>query len=594
MRITFVWLLLTLLFSTSVDAQGYNNKFSIDLALGGTNAVKPYSTGYWSNTIGFFHANAGGRYMFSNKFGLSLDAGFDRIKNDEIGWFTNTGYSLPFRSKYYRSSLQVVFDLGRIFAFENFSEKTSLLFHTGGGMSLLTSKINPYKDKILNFMFGMSPQFKINDRVAIYLDASFIWHIYQQYTWDMHDYQSIRGFNGFIANASVGTNIYFGKHATHMDWAFSPCFPDMTYLEEENKKLDSTNRYLRYNLKDDDGDGIVNFIDDEKNTLLGNAVNCRGVSLKNIDSDGDGVSDFDDRCIDIPGKKDFNGCPEDVLIALKNNDSSRVDIKTNPKTNPIHVDSLDENGNPNYIKDTTGKGNSLVAGDPKNGNNSSGGNTATNGGNQNNAAGGNNATNGGNTNNSAGGNNATNGGNTNNTAGGNNATNGGNQNNSGGRNNATNGGKQNNSGGGNNATNVGNQNNTSGGNNNTTNANNNPNIITSMEGLRSLTDINFELEDASIQYDLYPLLKEVVALLKANPNMVIVLEGHADNTGSDQYNLNLSEKRIAALKKYFISQGIKEPRIKTAAFGESKPKFLNSTPYGRSLNRRVELYIKEE
>lgn len=368
MRYKIVWLFLSFLFSTSVEAQGYNNKFSIDLGLGGTNAVKPYSPGYWSNTVGFLHVNAGARYMFSNKFGLSLDGGFDRIKNDEISWFTNTGNSLPFKSHYYRTSLQVVLDLGRMFTFENFSEKTSLLFHTGGGMSVLTSKVNPNKDKMVNFMFGLTPQFKINDRIAVYVDASFIWHIYQQYTWDMYNSVANRGFDGFIANASVGTNIYIGKHATHMDWAFSPCFPDMTYLEDANKKLDSTNRYLRYSLRDDDGDGIVNFIDDEKNTPLGNVVNCRGVSLKNIDSDGDGVSDFDDRCIDIPGKKEYNGCPEDVHVALQKNDSNRVDIKTNPKTNPIVEDSLDENGNPNYIKDTTGKANTLVAGDPKNGN----------------------------------------------------------------------------------------------------------------------------------------------------------------------------------------------------------------------------------
>ncbi len=84
----------------------------------------------------------------------------------------------------------------------------------------------------------------------------------------------------------------------------------------------------------------------------------------------------------------------------------------------------------------------------------------------------------------------------------------------------------------------------------------------------------------------------MVALLKANPDANIVLEGHADITGEDDYNQALSERRSEALRKYFLSQGIDPNRVQTGAFGESKPKFLNTSPKGRALNRRVEIYIK--
>jgi OOP family OmpA-OmpF porin len=55
----------------------------------------------------------------------------------------------------------------------------------------------------------------------------------------------------------------------------------------------------------------------------------------------------------------------------------------------------------------------------------------------------------------------------------------------------------------------------------------------------------------------------------------------------------LSLKRANALKAYFVSKGIDPNRIQVGSFGESKPKYLNKTPTGRALNRRVEIYIKE-
>jgi len=559
-------------------SQGYNNRWSIELNPGVSNAVKPYTPDYWSNTIGLYHISAGTRFMFNNKYGLKWDIGYDRIRHDKTGIWNNTGTSKPFTSKYARTSVQFVVDVGRLLQFENFSEKTSLLFHTGGGMSWLWSKVNPETDKMVNFMFGMAPQFKVNERFSITTDVSFVWHIYQQYTWDMYNSVFNRGFDGFYANGTIGLNFYLGKYGSHMDWAFTPCFPDMTYLEDENKNLDSLNKQLQSNLRDDDGDGIANFMDDEKDTPIGNIVNRRGVSLKNIDTDGDGVSDLVDKCIDIPGAFENEGCPQDLLLAIRNNEKDRV-ITNNSNGNPNDsgqngIDSIPNNNSTLQGTNNGGKDPKELLTNNQNGNNNGGQNGNNNGGQNGNNNGGQNG---------------------NNNGGQNGNNNGGqNGNNNGGQNGNKNGGQNGNNNGGQNGNNNGgkNGNNNSQGNGNNQNNNSNPNVVTSKEGLTSLVDVHFILNDASIQPNLYPLLNEIVALLKANPGSSIVLEGHADATGEDEFNQLLSQKRTESLRKYLLSQGIDPNRVQTGSFGESRPKFLNTSPKGRALNRRVEVYFK--
>lgn len=544
MRQTVLTIILLFFLTNSAISQGYNNRWSIELNPGVSNAVKPYTTGYWSNTIGLYHISAGTRFMFNNKYGLKWDIGFDRIRHDKTSWYNNTGVSEPFTSKYARTSVQFVLDIGRLLQFENFSEKTSLLMHTGGGMSWLWSKVNPETDKMVNFMFGLAPQYKINERFSITTDVSFVWHIYQQYTWDMYNSVFNRGFDGFYANGTIGLNFYLGKYGSHMDWAFTPCFPDMTYLEDENKSLDSLNKQLQSNLRDDDGDGVANFMDDEKDTPIGNIVNRRGVSLKNIDTDGDGVSDLIDKCIDIPGRFENEGCPQDLLLAIKNNEKDRVITNNSNGSNQIGNDSIPKNNSnsligtnngekdPNELLTSNGKDPKTNGSDPE----TNGSDPKTNGSDPK-------------------------------TNGSDPKTNDSDP--------KTNGSDPKNNNGSVNS-----------------NTNSNPNVVTSREGLTSLVDVHFVLNDASIQPNLYPLLNEIVALLKANPGSSIVLEGHADATGEDEFNQLLSQKRTESLRKYLLSQGIDPNRVQTGSFGEARPKFLNTSPKGRALNRRVEVYFK--
>ena len=71
----------------------------------------------------------------------------------------------------------------------------------------------------------------------------------------------------------------------------------------------------------------------------------------------------------------------------------------------------------------------------------------------------------------------------------------------------------------------------------------------------------------------------------------ILVVGHTDSSGKDDYNLILSEKRAKAVTNYLISDGIASTRFETLWYGETQPKYDNATPEGRAKNRRVNVAI---
>jgi outer membrane protein OmpA-like peptidoglycan-associated protein len=75
------------------------------------------------------------------------------------------------------------------------------------------------------------------------------------------------------------------------------------------------------------------------------------------------------------------------------------------------------------------------------------------------------------------------------------------------------------------------------------------------------------------------------------PETNIVIEGHTDDTGTDEYNMMLSEKRAKAVKAYLISKGVAENRLTEKWYGETQPKYPNDSEANRKKNRRVELAI---
>ena len=107
---------------------------------------------------------------------------------------------------------------------------------------------------------------------------------------------------------------------------------------------------------------------------------------------------------------------------------------------------------------------------------------------------------------------------------------------------------------------------------------------------------NFELMPitvgrAEITEDSYPQLDILVKMLEDYPSMVIQLEGHTDYRGSSKLNFELSKDRVDAIKKYLVRNGIRKSRIKTKAFGGSRPITNEATEESQSRNRRVEVRI---
>ena len=84
-------------------------------------------------------------------------------------------------------------------------------------------------------------------------------------------------------------------------------------------------------------------------------------------------------------------------------------------------------------------------------------------------------------------------------------------------------------------------------------------------------------------------LDELVLILREYENAKLTIEGHTDSQGADDFNMTLSEKRSASVRKYLIEKGIAESRLTSIGYGEGTPIADNKTAAGRAKNRRVEL-----
>lgn len=105
--------------------------------------------------------------------------------------------------------------------------------------------------------------------------------------------------------------------------------------------------------------------------------------------------------------------------------------------------------------------------------------------------------------------------------------------------------------------------------------------------------VTFETGSYTINQTFRNTLDNVAASLVQYPNSLVDVYGYTDSTGSEQFNQRLSEQRAQAVSSYLVSQGVASSRIRWQGFGEDPAYFKgdNSTEYGRSLNRRVEIKI---
>lgn len=101
--------------------------------------------------------------------------------------------------------------------------------------------------------------------------------------------------------------------------------------------------------------------------------------------------------------------------------------------------------------------------------------------------------------------------------------------------------------------------------------------------------INFETGKSSIKAESTPIIDQIVAMLKQNPDLKISIEGHTDNVGNAASNQTLSESRAKSVMNELISKGIVSSRLKSKGWGQTKSVADNATEEGKAKNRRVEI-----
>ncbi|MCG3121199.1 MAG: putative lipoprotein YiaD [bacterium] len=113
------------------------------------------------------------------------------------------------------------------------------------------------------------------------------------------------------------------------------------------------------------------------------------------------------------------------------------------------------------------------------------------------------------------------------------------------------------------------------------------------EGIKVTFDsgILFDVDKATLKPASMENLKKLAAILQKYPDTNILLEGHTDNTGSDEHNLELSRLRAQAVANYLATLQVSSSRFSIMGYGETQPIAANETVEGRQANRRVDLAV---
>jgi peptidoglycan-associated lipoprotein len=111
--------------------------------------------------------------------------------------------------------------------------------------------------------------------------------------------------------------------------------------------------------------------------------------------------------------------------------------------------------------------------------------------------------------------------------------------------------------------------------------------------LRSaLRDVNFEFDRYHLTDEAKAILDELAQALKANPQFVVTIEGHADERGTVEYNLALGEQRAQAAKAYLVALGVDASRVDTISYGEQQPVDAGHDELAWAINRRAHFLVR--
>jgi len=113
------------------------------------------------------------------------------------------------------------------------------------------------------------------------------------------------------------------------------------------------------------------------------------------------------------------------------------------------------------------------------------------------------------------------------------------------------------------------------------------------EGIKITFDsgLLFDVNKADLRYEAQQNLTRLSVILNKYEDTNILIEGHTDSDGSEEYNQTLSERRATSVSAYLAMNSVASPRTTTIGYGETQPLADNSTSAGKQANRRVEVAI---
>lgn len=108
-----------------------------------------------------------------------------------------------------------------------------------------------------------------------------------------------------------------------------------------------------------------------------------------------------------------------------------------------------------------------------------------------------------------------------------------------------------------------------------------------------LKRVHFAFDDYSLSEETKKIIRENYKWLEEHPSVKVVIEGHCDERGTEEYNLALGQKRAESVKRYLIQLGMEPSRIETVSYGESVPLDPRHNEDAWAKNRRAEFVIKK-
>ena len=97
--------------------------------------------------------------------------------------------------------------------------------------------------------------------------------------------------------------------------------------------------------------------------------------------------------------------------------------------------------------------------------------------------------------------------------------------------------------------------------------------------------VNFDFDSAELTASARSTLNRQSAFLSVNPGLMIVIEGHADERGTREYNLALGDRRATAVRDYLVAKGIDSARVRTVSYGKERPTAAKRTSRARAHKR---------